>query len=359
MKPVLTVTEADLRAMIPARCFQPDAKRSLAYLIFDLTVIASCYVGLAHVSVWWLEGPLIFLIGTMCWSLFVIGHDAGHGSFSRNRKLNTAVGILTHSMILVPYRGWQRSHALHHMKTGHLEDEEVFRAHRRGEESRVHKILFRSGIFIFIGWPLYKLGFRNGSKKSPRKSNHFLTDSDLYVKSVRWSWLLGLMAIGAFVFLYVSLGVVFGWAFFVKYILAPYLIYSAWLTFVTYMQHVAPDVPVYSAGDWTRLKGALASVDRNYGPFNWLTHNIGNLHMIHHLFPTIPHYRLKEATDAITPALGDWYIKSDRFILFDFVRSLVGCHYVEPGEGQENWASSYSSVDKQKEKDAPPPLPAE
>ncbi|MEL8056788.1 MAG: fatty acid desaturase [Pseudomonadota bacterium] len=359
MKPVLTVTEADLRAMIPARCFQPDAWRSSSYLIFDFAVIVACYLALPHVSVWWLEWPLIFLTGTMFWSIFVIGHEAGHGSFSRNRKLNTAIGILTHSMILVPYRGWQRSHALHHMKTGHLQDEEVFRAHRKSEESLIHKLLFRSGIFVLIGWPLYKLGFRNGSKKSPRRSNHFLTDSDLYVKSVRWSWCLGLFAISVFVTLYISLGVILGWAFFAKYILAPYLIYAAWLTFVTYMQHVSPEVPVYSADDWTRLKGALASVDRNYGPFNWLTHNIGNLHMIHHLFPTIPHYRLQEATDAITPALGDWYIKSDRFVLFDFVRSLIGCHYVEPGDRQENWESSFSFAKKQTETDNTSTVPAE
>ena len=138
-----------------------------------------------------------------------------------------------------------------------------------------------------------------------------------------------------------ALGIAFGWMFALAYIVAPYFVYAMWLTFVTYMQHVSPEVPVYDRKDWTSLKGALATVDRNYGPFNWLTHNIGNLHVIHHIFPTIPHYYAKEATEAVKPVLGDWYMKSDRFVLGDFMRTLIGCHYVEHGDGQEVWKSAY------------------
>lgn len=355
----LTLSEADLHRMIPDRCFQPNVWRSLAYLLFDVACIAACYIALANVSVWWLEWPLIFLIGTFCWSLFVIGHDAGHGSFSKSRTVNTIVGILTHSAILVPYRGWQRSHAQHHMKTGHFRKEEVFRPCRAEEDRLFRKVLFRSGIFVLIGWPMYKLGFRNLTTYDPINGSHYLPTSDLYTKSVRWSWYAGLAVLVAFLSLYIGLGIVYGWGFFAKYILAPYLIYGAWLTFVTYMQHVAPEVPVYDEGDWTRLKGSLASVDRNYGPFNWITHNIGNLHMIHHVFPTIPHYRLQEATDAVAPALGEWYIKSDRFVLFDFVRTLIGCHYVENGEGQEDWKSAYPFAKNRGRNGKPAQVPAE
>ena len=125
--------------------------RSFAYLVFDLVVIAGLYAILSQTTAWYIEWPVIFLIGTMLWSLFVIGHDAGHGSFSRNRTINTIVGILVHGAILVPYRGWQRSHALHHMKTGHFREEEVFRPAGKGEDTLFRKIIFRSGIFVLIG----------------------------------------------------------------------------------------------------------------------------------------------------------------------------------------------------------------
>jgi hypothetical protein len=44
--------------------------------------------------------------GTMFWALFVLGHDCGHGSFSNNSNLNSVVGHILHSSILVPYHGW-------------------------------------------------------------------------------------------------------------------------------------------------------------------------------------------------------------------------------------------------------------
>ena len=334
-------TRADLKAAIPARCFQPSTARSMAYLVFDLVLIALAYWALSQVSAWYLKLPLIFFIGTMFWAIFVIGHEAGHGAFSKSRAVNTAVGLITHSLILVPYRGWQRSHAMHHMKTGHFREEEVFRPCRAEDDWLARKVLFRSGLFLLIGWPMYKLGYRNLTTYDPVKGSHFLPVSDLYASHVKWSWAASLVGVLACLALYIALGVMFGWAFALTYIVGPYFVYGAWLTFVTYMQHVAPEVPVYDSDDWSSLKGALATVDRNYGPFNWLTHHIGDLHVVHHIFPTIPHYRTREATDAIKPILGAWYMKSDRFVLTDFVRTLIGCHYVEPGDGQEVWKSAY------------------
>ncbi len=346
-------TRQDLVNAIPAHCFKSSTLRSSAYLVFDVAVIAACYWALSQVSAWYLEAGLIFLIGTMLWSLFVIGHEAGHGAFSSSRPVNTFVGILTHGPLLVPYRGWQRSHAQHHMKTGHLKEEEVFRACRAEEDWPARKILFRSGIFLLIGWPMYKLGFRNITTYDPWHGSHYLPVSDLYAEHVRASWYASLAVNLAFLALYIFLGVHYGGMFALKYIVAPYFIYSAWLTFVTYMQHVAPEVPVYDADDWTGMKGALATVDRNYGPFNWLTHHIGDLHVVHHVFPTIPHYHAREATQAILPIIGDWYIKSDRFVLADFVRTLIGCHFVVPGDGQEVWKSAYKFARNHEDVQAP------
>ncbi|MEM9376425.1 MAG: fatty acid desaturase [Pseudomonadota bacterium] len=348
----LNFTVQDLRQAIPDRCFQPNGWRACLYLVFDLCVIAGLYFILSQTQAWYIEVPVIFLIGTMLWSLFVIGHDAGHGSFSKSRTVNTFVGILVHGAILVPYRGWQRSHALHHMKTGHLQEEEVFRPAREGEDTWFRKLIFRSGIFVIIGWPMYKLGIRNLTTYKPITGSHYLPQSDLYTKSVRVSWYLGLLSLLSFLAIYIGLGVVFGWAFFAKYILAPYLIYGAWLTLVTYMQHVSPEVPVYDAKDWTRLKGALAAVDRNYGPFNWLTHNIGNLHVIHHIFPTIPHYRLREATEAVKPILGERYRTSKGFVLFDFVRSQLRCHFVVPDQGFERYETAYGFLRHRQDREA-------
>ena len=52
---------------------------------------------------------------------------------------------------------------------------------------------------------------------------------------------------------------------------------------------------VYKNGqEWSYLRGGLTTVDRDYGWINNIHHDIGT-HVIHHLFPQIPHYHLVEA----------------------------------------------------------------
>ncbi|KAF0908522.1 hypothetical protein E2562_025882 [Oryza meyeriana var. granulata] len=48
-------------------------------------------------------------------------------------------------------------------------------------------------------------------------------------------------------------------------------------------------------------------MDHDYGILNRVFHNITDMHVGHHLFPTIPHYRAVEATKAIRPILGEYY----------------------------------------------------
>lgn len=46
--------------------------------------------------------------------------------------------------------------------------------------------------------------------------------------------------------------------------------------------------------EWNYMRGGLSTIDRDYGIFNKIHHDIGT-HVVHHLFPQIPHYNLTEA----------------------------------------------------------------
>jgi hypothetical protein len=46
--------------------------------------------------------------------------------------------------------------------------------------------------------------------------------------------------------------------------------------------------------EWNYMRGGLSTIDRDYGWLNNIHHDIGT-HVVHHLFPQIPHYNLIEA----------------------------------------------------------------
>ncbi|MGA0199156.1 MAG: fatty acid desaturase, partial [Prochlorotrichaceae cyanobacterium] len=120
----LPFTLQDLKNAIPSECFQPSLGRSLAYCFLDLGLVTFFYALAAHLDSWYFY-PFFWLIqGTLFWSLFVVGHDCGHGSFSQWKWVNNFIGHLCHIPILVPYHGWRISHRTHHANTGNLDTDE-------------------------------------------------------------------------------------------------------------------------------------------------------------------------------------------------------------------------------------------
>ncbi|XP_028118133.1 omega-3 fatty acid desaturase, chloroplastic-like [Camellia sinensis] len=115
---------AEIRAAIPSHCWVKNPWRSISYVIRDVIVVFGL-AALANFFESWVVWPFYWAAqGTMFWALFVLGHDCGHGSFSDNPLLNSVVGHLLHSSILVPYHGWRISHRTHHQNHGHVENDE-------------------------------------------------------------------------------------------------------------------------------------------------------------------------------------------------------------------------------------------
>jgi omega-6 fatty acid desaturase / acyl-lipid omega-6 desaturase (Delta-12 desaturase) len=78
------------------------------------------------------------------------------------------------------------------------------------------------------------------------------------------------------------------------------------------------------------LRGALSTIDRDYGFFNYLHHHIGDTHIAHHLFSSMPHYHAQEATEAIKPLLGKYYNLDTTSIMSALWQAMHYCRYVEP-----------------------------
>ncbi|KAK7339894.1 hypothetical protein VNO77_20580 [Canavalia gladiata] len=324
---------ADIRAAIPKHCWVKDPWKSMSYVVRDVIAVfglAAAAACLNNSLVW----PLYWAAqGTMFWALFVLGHDCGHGSFSNNPKLNSVVGHLLHSSILVPYHGWRISHRTHHQNHGHVENDEswqplpekLFRS-----LDNVTRMLRFTAPFPLLAYPVYLWS------RSPGKTgSHFDPSSDLFNPNERKDVITSTACWAAMMALLVGLGFVMGPIQLLKLYGVPYVIFVMWLDLVTYLHHHGHEdkLPWYRGKEWSYLRGGLTTLDRDYGWINNIHHDIGT-HVIHHLFPQIPHYHLVEATEAAKPVFGKYYREPKKSIPLPFhligelLKSLRSDHFV-------------------------------
>jgi len=219
------------------------------------------------------------------------------------------MGWLLHSSLMVPYFSWKYSHHRHHRFTGNMEKDMAFvphtakdRAKRRLIDMYLDRELFEDVPIVQVvklllhqlaGWQAYLLFNVSAGPDSQQKKNvgffrvsHFEPTSAVFRPSEAIFIAisdLGLAIMGYV--LYVASTYV-GWKMvFLMYIQA-YMWVHHWLVAITYLHHTHPDVPHFEAESWTFVKGALATVDRDFG---WvgrhLFHHIIDHHVIHHLFP--------------------------------------------------------------------------
>jgi len=117
----------------------------------------------------------------------------------------------------------------------------------------------------------------------------------------------------------------------------PYLWTNFWLVLYTWLQHTDVTVPHYGDEDWTWVKGALCTIDRPYGIFDWMHHHIGSTHVCHHVFSMMPCYHAVEATKHLKA-----YLEPRGLYNYDPTPWPVAawkvaktCHYVEGVSGTQ------------------------
>jgi len=384
----LSLTDADfpkakeLKAVIPKDCFTPETSKSLGYLSVSTVGTALCtavgvkMLGLFGTSL--LSLPLWIaysgVTGTVAMGLWVLAHECGHGAFSKNKKLQDTVGFIIHSLMLVPYHSWQRSHAVHHLYTNHMELGEThvpepYEGDDHGSYAArdflVKKLglkawgILQATLHLLIGWPAYlMIGATGGPDRG--MTNHFLPDPLTKPKQPnkelfpgRWKGKVIKSAIGVTAAL-ASLG---AWTVKrgLKEVMAlyggPLLVVNAWLIIYTWLQHTDVDVPHFSGADHSYVKGALHTIDRPYnkldpwGAIDFLHHQIGTTHVAHHFDSSIPHYKAQAATDAIKENFPKLYLYDPTPIPQALWRVCKGCTAVE--KRGEKWVWKNNGLEAQ------------
>ncbi|KAI1152126.1 delta-12 fatty acid desaturas-like protein [Nemania diffusa] len=363
-----------LRQAIPKHCFEPSIVISMSYVVFDLLQ----YLTLLMITIWLHERvgfwtSLViryiifpFLAGLPLTGLWVNGHECGHGAFSKSTTVNNIVGLVLHSALLAPYFSWRPSHARHHQYANSmatdlnyvpftLKEYEHSLAgtwEHFGENSPL-VISCRILLQQLLGWPWYLLThITAGPDSSPRKSrgwwdnSHFMPSSSLFRPSESWDIVVSDLGLFSMVSCLIALGQVFGSSTIIWAYVLPWVWVNHWIVMITYLHHTTPSLPKYTEKSWTYIRGALATVDRDPGiVLKYSFHHIIDLHVIHHLFPRIPHYYAKEATDAIKSLLGDQYHVDRQPYWSALWDTFTQCQWVEPDiDKTKNWLRSDNDI---------------
>ena len=130
--------------------------------------------------------------------------------------------------------------------------------------------------------------------------------------------------------------------------LGPLLVVNCWLVVYTWLHHTDSDVPHLSNTEFSFMRGAFLSIDRPYGKvLNFLHHNIGYIHVVHHVCPTIPDYHEKKATVLIKKAFKKAYLFNPDPIHKALWNIACNCVAVKSDfkRGRYIWQSSYKMVD--------------
>ena len=213
---------------------------------------------------------------------------------------------------MTPYFSWQSTHRRHHvwandMKMDHnyvpLRKNEYLQALKQRAD-RVDDLAQDAPFYTFIrivmqqlfGWPWYLLFNITSSATSLPKgrrpkewfgNSHLDPWGSLFRSEEAHLIALSDFGLASMAFLLYSAaartdnaGLVFLlWV-------QPYLWLNNWIVAVTYLHHTHPKVPKYEHEAWTFVKGATATIDREFGFIGkHCFHNIIEYHVIHHLFP--------------------------------------------------------------------------
>ncbi|KAI4318201.1 hypothetical protein L6164_025997 [Bauhinia variegata] len=226
---------AEIRAAIPSHCWVKNPWSSLKYVFRDVIAVTTLLAAAVHFNSW-LFWPFYWAFqGTMFWAIFVLGHDCGHGNFSNISKLNSIVGHVLHSTILVPYNGWRISHRTHHQNHGHVENDESWVP--MTEKIYTNLDSATRMLRFTLPFPIFAFPFYLWNRSPGKEGSHFNPYSNLFSPKERKDVLISTLCWATMFALLLYLSFVIGPIQMLKLYGVPYWIFVMWLDIVTYMHH--------------------------------------------------------------------------------------------------------------------------
>jgi len=302
------VNLSQLREVIPKSALNLAPYRALSALLLRLAIIAGSLWGLT-VAPGYLYPILWFIQGWTMVGIFVIGHDAGHNSFSGVKVIDRFVGHLCMAPLANSFHTWVVTHNHHHAHTqlrgseidwaSHLQTKEELES-RNWREHFVIKMGYAIPFGIFF-WILVNIGRRGALVEQQIGAERYQRERKLLLFS-------NLLMISCVVAIYGGLYLYGGiWAM-LKFYGIPATIATLTGSLIITIQHANRETLSYSKSGWTPTRGQIVSTFdvRFWAPLQWLWCDI-TCHIPHHLSPSIPWYNLRSASIALQNNFPDYY----------------------------------------------------
>ncbi|MEW6438300.1 MAG: fatty acid desaturase [Pseudomonadota bacterium] len=275
-----------------------------------------------------LKFVLGIITGQAIGSLFVIGHDAAHGSLTGSPKLDRFIGMLAFLPSLHPICTWEVEHnAMHHYRTNLKGHDPVYPPMTLEEfsalspfQKRLHRF-YRSlsgfGFFYLfdIWWPMLIMRRSPHSQKIPMSLVilDFTPVALFFVFQVAMCWY------------FASTPAMVAWNLLLALTL-PFLVWNYVMVFITIQNHTHPSVKWFDNRDeWNFYRVQVAGTVHTVLP-PWLDFVFNRVfhHTAHHVDQKIPVYRLVESQKKLEANFNE-DVKVVLFSLSEFRRVLYEC----------------------------------
>jgi fatty acid desaturase len=254
--------------------------------IFLWLQIISAWLIAAHTTPLWVDFLCACYVGNRYYSLFIIGHDGLHRRIHPNQKIND---LWTDLLLIGPLGAIVRinrhNHIKHHRSLNSPLDPDYYKYKSRKNLGPLKFWLSITGLTFLYRSIKNVYGNKTESKAKP----------DNKYKKRDFLILLSIQSV-----LLITLTNLFGWWGYFGMWLAPIYIF----TYAADMTRVFCEHSTQSGADDTTLGQRLIMFD-SYWPERIIFAPMNmNHHIAHHLWPSIPYYRLPEATTLLINKLN-------------------------------------------------------
>ena len=314
--------------VIPREAYDNPTWKGLAYFARDVVLYLGLLAALVFVSNIFAVAALEVVMALVVSGLFIIGHDAAHGSLFKSKKLNTWVGHLGMLPSWHVYEGWLLGHnRVHHAFTVRQGYDFVWHPTTPQEYAQlgwfrrvIHRVEWSwVGVGLYFGHQVWWKKMMVG--KPPAR----------WAKAIRRDrWVITAFIAGSLA-LFSGIGISMGdslagiiWLD-LRTVLLPFLGFLYVIGWAVHVHHVSPQIRWWKKAEWTKFKAQMEGTTVLRAPkgLNFFLHWI-MVHVPHHVDMRIPMYNLEKATDAIEAAFPGTI--TDRPLRFrDFMANTRRC----------------------------------